>query len=65
MLKSSLGCFVLPLFVAATSLLWAGIANWVVLIPAIPLALVALAAYLNFGPKGKLSEDDDGSETSV
>jgi len=56
MLKSSLGCFVLALGVAATSLLWAGIANWVVLVPAIPLALVALAAYLNFGPKRKADD---------
>jgi hypothetical protein len=59
MLKSSLGCFVLALDVAATSLLWAGVANWFVLIPAISLALVALAAYLNFGPKGKADERED------
>lgn len=52
-LKSSLGCFVLALGVAATSMLFAVVANWVVLIPLVPIALVALAAYLNFGPKRK------------
>jgi hypothetical protein len=56
MLKSSLGCFVLALGVAATSLLFGVVANWMVLIPAIPLVLVALAAYLNFGPKRKTDD---------
>lgn len=56
MLRSSLGCFVLALVVAATSLVWGLVANWPVLILAMPIALVALAAYLNFGPKGTTDE---------
>lgn len=55
-LLSSLGCFALALGVAATSLLWGMVANWLVLIVLIPLALVALAAYLNFWPKGPRNE---------
>lgn len=57
-LLSSLGCFALALGVAATSLLWSLIANWLALLLLIPFALVALAAYLNFGPKPKPTDED-------
>lgn len=56
-LKSSLGCFAVALGVVATSILVGLVFNWPVLILAIPIGLVALAAYLNFGPRAKTRDD--------